>query len=150
MLSPTRSGLIGLLTATCLLLGACGSDDAGATDEPDASKSGSTEPTAESSPTTSPSPTPTRKDPGGTTIAITFSGDTVDPNGVERTVRAGEPINLHIVADKPGELHIHSSPEQELEYAAGTSHEVLTIDQPGVVEVESHDLETLVVQLEVR
>ena len=65
-------------------------------------------------------------------------------------MKAGKPINLHIVADKPGELHVHSSPEQEIEYAAGTTDKTLTIDQPGVVEVESHDLDKLIVQLEVR
>jgi hypothetical protein len=69
---------------------------------------------------------------------------------VERKVKAGKPITLHIVADKPGELHVHSSPEQEIEYPAGTSDKKLTIDQPGVVEVESHHLDTVIVQLEVR
>ena len=45
---------------------------------------------------------------------------------------------------------MHSSPEQELEYDAGTTTLELTIDQPGVVDVESHDLEKTIVQLEVR
>ena len=45
---------------------------------------------------------------------------------------------------------MHSSPEQEIEYAAGTTDKTLTIDQPGVVDVESHHLEKLIVQLEVR
>jgi hypothetical protein len=74
----------------------------------------------------------------------------VDPAGVEKKVTAGKPITLHIVADKPGELHVHSSPEQEIQYAAGTSDKRLTIDRPGIVEVESHDLEQLIVVLEVR
>lgn len=147
---PLRSGLIGLLSAVCLVLSACGSDDPGATDEPTAPESSATQPTDESTPTDQPSATATPKDTSGTTINITFKGDTVDPNGVGRKVKAGKPFRLHVVADKPGELHIHSSPEQELEYPAGTSEHKVTIDQPGVVEVESHDLETLVVQLEVR
>ena len=74
----------------------------------------------------------------------------MDPNGVQKKVKAGKPITLHIVADKPGELHVHSSPEQEIEYDAGTSDKKLTIDRPGIVEVESHTLEQLVVVLEVR
>ena len=72
------------------------------------------------------------------------------PNGVEKKVKAGKPITLHIVADKPGELHVHSSPEQEIEYAAGTSDKKLKIDRPGIVEVESHTLDKLIVVLEVR
>ncbi|MET0999328.1 MAG: hypothetical protein ABWX73_11470 [Marmoricola sp.] len=150
MLPPLRSALIGLLTAICLVVSACGSDDPGATDAPTTPESSATQPTEESTPTDQPSATTTPQGTSGTTIDITFEGDTVDPNGVERKVKAGKAFSLHIVADKPGELHIHSSPEQELEYPAGTSDHRLTIDQPGVVEVESHDLDTLIVQLEVR
>ena len=65
-------------------------------------------------------------------------------------VKAGEPLKLHITADKPGEIHVHSSPEQEIEYDAGTTDKTITIDQPGVVDVESHSLDKLIVQLEVR
>ena len=47
-----------------------------------------------------------------------------------------------MTADKPGEIHVHSSPEQEFEYKAGT--ETITVDPikaPGRVTVESHTLE---------
>ncbi len=150
MPAPLRSGLIGLLTATCLLLGACGSDDQGASESPSAPEPSATQPTDESTPADRPSPSATPKDTSGPSLDITFDGDTVDPDGVVRKVKAGQPLRLHIVADRPGELHIHSSPEQELKYPAGTSDHKITIDQPGVVEVESHDLGTLIVQLEVR
>jgi hypothetical protein len=133
-----RYGLIGLTAALCLLVSACGSDEPSGTDEPTKEKSSATA-------TAKPS-----KKPSGTTINITFKGDTVKPSGVEKKVKAGKPITLHIVADKPGELHVHSSPEQEIEYAAGTSTKKLTIDQPGLVEVESHHLDKLIVVLEVR
>jgi hypothetical protein len=83
------------------------------------------------------------------TIEITFSGDTVEPNGERVEVKAGEEITLQVKADEPGELHVHSNPEQELPYAAGTNTLKLTIDEPGVVEVESHELEKVIVQLEV-
>jgi hypothetical protein len=93
----------------------------------------------------------TKKDTnGGIVIHITFKGDKVTPQGTTIKVAAGKPIKLHIVADKPGELHVHSSPEQEFEYNAGTTDETFTIDQPGVVEMESHTLDRLVAQLEVR
>jgi hypothetical protein len=143
---PLRSALIGVLTALCLALTACGSDDPAAGDEPTTPETTATAPTQDSAPATA---TPTPK-AGGTTIDITFKGDQVDPSGVERKVSAGKPFTLHIVADKAGEIHVHSSPEQEIEYAAGTTDRMLTIDQPGVVEVESHTLDKLIVQLEVR
>ena len=82
-------------------------------------------------------------------IDIEFSQGSVTPKGERVDVKAGEPIELVVKADEPGELHVHSSPEQELEYGAGTTTLKLTIDQPGVVDVESHDLEVVVVQLEV-
>ncbi|GEP39502.1 hypothetical protein NPS01_31650 [Nocardioides psychrotolerans] len=83
------------------------------------------------------------------TIEITFEDGTVTPNGERVEVGAGQPVDLVVKADEPGEIHVHSEPEQQFEYAAGTTTLKLTIDQPGVVEVESHDLEQVIVQLEV-
>ena len=44
---------------------------------------------------------------------------------------------------------MHSSPEQHIEFEAGTTDKTLTIDQPGVVDVEDHALDKLIVQLQV-
>jgi hypothetical protein len=86
---------------------------------------------------------------GSTTIDITIKGDTVKPSGSKVKVKAGKPVNLHIVADKAGELHVHSSPEQHIEFKAGTTDKTLTIDQPGIIDVEDHALDKLIVQLQV-
>ncbi|WP_205474496.1 hypothetical protein [Nocardioides sp. SYSU D00038] len=98
-------------------------------------------------------PAPPAGGDGGTaetkTIEITFDQGTVTPSGERVEVAVGQPIELVVTADVAGELHVHSTPEQELAYGAGTSTLPLTIDQPGVVEVESHDLDQVVVQLEV-
>src|SRR5215218_9764561 len=83
------------------------------------------------------------------TINITISDDSVTPNGERVEVDAGQPIEFVVKADEPGEIHVHSSPEQEFEYGAGTTTLKLTIDQPGVVEVELHDPSVVIVQLEV-
>ncbi len=72
------------------------------------------------------------------------------PNGDRVDVKAGEPVTLNVTADAAGEIHVHSNPEQELEYDAGETTLTLTIDQPGIVEVESHDLDKVIVQLEVQ
>ena len=143
--------------ATTLLLvtlgvAGCGGDDT--TPEPETSSSASdsdsaSESTSESASAT-PSDTTQTPEPERPTIEITFEGDTVTPNGERVAVPLGEEIDLVVTADAPGELHVHSTPEQELAYEAGTSTLPLVIDQPGVVEVESHDLELVVVQLEVR
>lgn len=92
---------------------------------------------------------PTSGTTGPDTIEVTFTGDSVEPNGERIEVKRGEEITFVVKADEPGELHVHTEPEKELEYGAGTTELTLTIDEPGVVDVEAHDLEVVVVQLEV-
>ncbi|TWG94149.1 hypothetical protein L615_005800000190 [Nocardioides sp. J9] len=84
------------------------------------------------------------------TIDITIEGGKVDPSGERVEVGAGQPVDLVVTADEPGELHLHSDPEQQLEYDAGTTTLGIAIDRPGVVAVESHELGQIIVQLEVR
>lgn len=70
---------------------------------------------------------------------------------VERVdVEPGEDIELVVTADEAGELHAHTTEELTLDYPAGESELTMTVDQPGVVEVESHELDQVIVQLEVR
>jgi len=84
------------------------------------------------------------------TIEITFADGDVSPSGERVEVGVDQPIDLEITADEPGEIHVHSDPEQELEYDEGESTLKLQIDRPGVVEVESHDLDKVIVSLEVK
>jgi hypothetical protein len=148
-----RARLAPLALTLLLALGvtACGDDG---TTEPEADETTSTtaSPSESTSESASASPSDSTQTPESSrpTIEITFEGDTVDPNGERVAVPMGKEIDLVITADKPGELHVHSTPEQELAYEAGTSTLPLVIDQPGVVEVESHDLGLVIVQLEVR
>ena len=76
-------------------------------------------------------------------IDITFDGNDVTPNGTDIDVKVGQRIELDVTADKPGEIHVHSSPEeQEFEYDAGSSTlQVTPIPAPGQVVVESHTLD---------
>ncbi len=84
-------------------------------------------------------------------IAITIKGDSVTPNGQEYDVAVGQPIEFDVTADKPGEIHVHSSPEQEFEYDAGSSTlQLKPIQAPGVVTVESHTLEKTILKLKVQ
>jgi hypothetical protein len=82
-------------------------------------------------------------------IAITINGSDTDPNGTEIDVKVGQRIEFDVTADKPGEIHVHSSPqEQEFEYPAGTStFQVTPIAAPGVVTVESHTLDKVLFKL---
>jgi len=144
-LMPFRSRpLTGAVAATVLAvtlavtLGACGDSE-----DPKASPTPTTSTPATS---TSPTPTPTPT-PEDTVIELTI-GDAQPGRRVE--VAVGEKVVLRVTATQAGELHVHSSPEQELEFPAGTTDLILVIDQPGIVDVEDHGSETLLVQLEVR
>jgi hypothetical protein len=82
-------------------------------------------------------------------IKVTITGDSVTPNGERVEVGVGQPIQLAVTADAPGEIHVHSSPEQEFEYDKGSSTlDLEPIPAPGVVEVESHTLDKVIVSLQ--
>ncbi len=132
MSRPVRPGAVLVAVLLPLALTGCGSDDSGDSNGPGDAVVAKKTPAARR-PSTS-----------------RFKGDTVKPAGREVKVKAGEPLKLHITADKAGEIHVHSSPEQELEYEAGTTDKTITLDQPGVVDVESHSLDKLILQLQVR
>lgn len=138
---PLTGAAATVLTVTlAVTLGACGDSE-----DPKASPTPTTStPTASTSPTPVPTPTPT---PEATVVELTV-GDAQPGRRVE--VAVGEEIVLRVTATQAGELHVHSSPEQELEFPAGTTDLTLVIDQPGIVDVEDHGSDTLLVQLEVR
>ena len=84
-------------------------------------------------------------------IDVTFKGDQTTPSGDVIDVSVGQRIELDVTADKPGEIHVHSTPEQEYEYDAGSSTIELTpIKTPGVVTVESHTLDKVLFKLQVQ
>lgn len=82
-------------------------------------------------------------------IRVRFADGDVTPSGERIGVEVGQPIDLVIISDEAGELHVHADPEQTLEYDEGETVHQLQIDRPGVVEVETHDPDRIVVQLEV-
>ena len=84
-----------------------------------------------------------------TTIDITIKDGMVTPSGERVQAAVGKPITLKIDADTSGEIHVHSSPEQEIPFDKGTSTKTLTIKQPGIVDVEDHALDQVIVQLQV-
>lgn len=86
---------------------------------------------------------------GNDPIEVTFEGGDVTPKGERVEVSTGS-VTFTVTADEPGAIHVHSSPEQEFDYESGTHDYEVEIETPGVVEVESHDLDVTIVQLEVK
>ena len=143
----TRTALAAAAVAALLLTG-CGGEDPAADETPAASAAAGTaaeepgqEPTEDSG---------EKPRPRGPFADLTFEGDTASPNGERIDLGVGETLTLRIDADAPGELHVHSTPEQEIAFPAGQSERTLTIDQPGVVDVEDHHTGMVLLQLEVR
>ena len=52
----------------------------------------------------------------------------------------GEPVTLRITSDRAAELHVHALPEQEIEVAKGESTVEITVENPGLVDVEERVL----------
>lgn len=132
---------------TGLVLSACAGPAENGTDS-----SPTPAPTAPTSSTTAEPPTsaPPTEEPSGPTLAVTISGTDVGPNAEQITVSAGDPITITLETDRAGELHVHSKPEQYVEFEAGRSTKELTIRTPGTVEIEEHDSEAVVAVVEVR
>ena len=140
-----------LATAVLVVaLGACGDDEA----EPVAEDTPSATPSPSPSVVESATPNPVEEQPSpteqpGTVVSITIEGDKITPGGERLEVGRDEVVTLEITSDRAGELHVHSKPEQYVEFEAGTSTHELVISAPGVVDVEEHESGHVVVQLEV-
>lgn len=90
------------------------------------------------------------EDSSNETISITITDDEITPLGERFEVEAGEPFLVEVTADRDDALHLHADPEQTWEFTEGTTEVEARIDQPGVYEVELHDPDVVVLQLEVR
>ena len=116
----------------------------------------------EASETPEPTPSPTEgesgdepddpadaDDPNDDAIEVEIEDGRITPTARRVTVKAGEPVMFNVESDRPGELHVHSSPEEVLPFGKGTTTLEVVIDRPGVVDVEEHEAGVVVVRLEV-
>lgn len=134
---------LAVLTASIALvaLAGCGSDE-----EPTADASSSA-PTATAT-TATPEATATPEE-SGTTVDVTIADGKVDPQGGRVEAKVGEEITLSVTSDAADELHVHSDPEHSFQVTAGDTDKTFTftVETPGQVAVELHDLGVTVVQL---
>ena len=119
-----------------LTLAGCGSDS---------------EPPGDAKPTTETSVSPSSEAPKGVTVDITVNDGKVTPLNKKVDVKVGLPVTLHVVSDAAEEVHVHSDPEHEYEVAAGDDKSfTFTIETPGQVAVEAHNLDVTIVELVAR
>jgi hypothetical protein len=85
-------------------------------------------------------------------IEIEIENGRVTPSGERVDVQVGEPIRFKVDSDVADELHVHSTPEHTFAVKAGADDKEFefTLNQPGVVEVELHELGDVVVSLAAR
>jgi plastocyanin len=166
------TALTALAAVVVLMLAGCGgggSDDTGAAGNEQTSSPSASEPASES-PSESPSDSPsddasddsTDDGTGGpgdveteddaVEIEIEIENGRVTPSGQRVDVQVGEPIRFVVDSDAADEVHVHSTPEHSFRVKPGDDDRQFefTLNQPGVVEVELHELGDVVVSLAAR
>ncbi|QZY27927.1 hypothetical protein [Nocardioides coralli] len=146
----TTSRLASLALGLAVAVTGCAGPADETASEPETTRSSPSE-----SPTSgSPSPaTPTRtksKKPAAPTLSVEVAGDQVTPNAQTFELGVGEPLVVEVRSDRSGELHVHSKPEQYVDFGTGTTRRQLVVETPGTVEVEEHESGAVVAVLEVR
>lgn len=141
-----RHALAAPALVLCLALVGCGEDEPA---EP------ATEPTPEVPTSQSTGKAekekPTKQQaPAGATLAVQVSGSQVSPSGRAISMSVGDVLTVQVTSDRAGELHVHSSPEQYVDFKAGETRRDIAVDKPGQVDIEEHETGALVARLLVR
>lgn len=84
-------------------------------------------------------------------IDIVIEGGDVTPTNVAREAAVGQPIELRVDSDSADELHVHSTPEHTFDVGVGPDQSYrFTVEMPGRVDVELHQLHKTVATIQVR
>lgn len=87
----------------------------------------------------------------GTVITVGIAGGAVTPTNAEAEAVAGQPIVLEVSSDAPDSIHVHSVPEHVFEVQPRPDQRFeFTVDVPGQVDVELHELNRTIVTITVR
>jgi len=134
-----------MVTAAALLVAACGGSQQEGGDTSAASPSASAS-------TISPSDmTDQQQPPNRLTIDVTIQGGNVTPTNAALQGKVGEPIVLRVNSDVADELHVHSVPDHTFPVEAKPNQQFqFTVEVPGNVEIELHDMNRVVASVQVR
>jgi hypothetical protein len=135
-----RNTVPALTLAATLLLAGCSGDDPGTT-----TPSSSPPPSSASA-----DATPTDSAFTGTEIVVEVKSGKVSPPTHRVKVSKGTQIRLRVTSEKADELHVHGY-EIEKELPAGEQVTLdFTADQAGLFDIELHESDLQLAQLEVR
>jgi hypothetical protein len=120
-------------TAAALITAGCGGSTG--------SESASTPPGSAPASTDAPQMSDQQNPPTRLVIDVTIKGGEVTPSNAQFQSAAKEPIVVRINSDVADQLHVHSNPEHTftVEPKNGQSFQ-FTVDVPGKVDIELHQL----------
>ncbi|MGZ8801932.1 MAG: hypothetical protein ACXWZL_04755 [Mycobacterium sp.] len=135
-------GLALAAAAAVLLFSGCGSGSGEDTN------TGSGNPSALSN---GPTATTDAAQPAPLVIEVTIEGGEVSPTNAQLRAALAQPIVIRVYSDSADELHVHSTPEHTFDVGVGPGQSFqFTVDIPGRVDVELHQLHTTVATIQVR
>lgn len=139
------SRTIVLAAAAALLAAGCGGSDKAENAEASTSTTPSVTTVAPSDMTNQQSP------PNRLVIDVTIKGGEVTPTNAQLQGKVKNPIVIRVNSDAADELHVHSVPEHtfKIEPKAGQQFQ-FTVDVPGTVDVELHQLNRTVASIQVQ
>jgi hypothetical protein len=122
-------------TATALITAGCGGSTGSET--PTSTSGAPATPSATDAPQLSDQQAP----PDRLVIDVTIRGGEVTPTNAQFDSKAKEPIVIRVNSDVADQLHVHSNPEHtfNVEPKNGQSFQ-FTVDVPGKVDIELHEL----------
>lgn len=84
-------------------------------------------------------------------IDIAIEGGAVTPVNARFQAAVGEPIELRVNSDMTDELHVHSTPEHSFDVGIGPAQTFrFTVEVPGRVDIELHELHKTVATIQVQ
>jgi glucose/arabinose dehydrogenase len=139
---PILTGVVPVLLAGAGLLSACASaEETAASPTPQVSQSESATPSA--------TPSPSPSGPTEVAISVTVADGQVSPPPSRVAVPLGSPVALTVASDVADEIHVHGYELEEPVRAGGSVTIRFTADTAGLFEVETHETEKLLLQLQV-
>jgi major membrane immunogen (membrane-anchored lipoprotein) len=129
------------LAAAALLVAGCGGSDSseGTSTSPSASTVGPSDMSNQQAP------------PDRLVIEVTIKGGTVTPTNEQLQSAVNEQVVIRINSDVADELHVHSTPEHTFKVEAKPAQSFqFTVDVPGKVDVELHQLKKTIATIAVQ
>jgi hypothetical protein len=146
--SPLSRSLL-TLAATALIVAGCGGSTG--TEPSSSAASGSSSPSGPPASTAAPQLTDDQSPPTRLVVDVTISGGEVTPTNEPLQGAVGEPIVIRVNSDAADQLHVHSNPEHTFTVEPKNGQQFqFTVDVPGKVDVELHELKKTVATITVQ